>query len=1064
MCHRPGDRVFAKIKGYSNWPARINPLPPDVHIPKGRLPVFFYGTSFVPIKNIVPYEKFKNKWEIESDPWMFMLGEDPRAEAFLSQFYNFKPSDSIASTGFIQLSGHPKPTVSPTPYSPRSLSSLSDSGSLKLSGRPPDHSPKTVKSFSRNVQGRCEHSMRRSGEIASETSSEVSSVLSKQDSVEANVASDEEEEENNTLTKRSSVDASTQGDVLSDEECGADNSLSRLSPTPASDLDSDGYEARRLARKLQKKAEKKALKKAAKREAKRLAKEAERAEKRARREAKRELKRLHRLKKQRMLMEQSDVPPGNGSETASNDVQSLALETWTENQIDFSDTHTFSPTAQLPYDELIAAELEDDYLSPVVDRPTSPLKLDDYTEPTPVDSDTREVVSPGSSHSESRSVIEAVPSNNHPQAGFKRSLTHSSVPATIVSDQSLNVETKVEETLPHKRTKFETPSQSLEDSNGFSKTQGPPVKPEKEARRSVSPGILKSKTAGAKGLSSSRGPKIASARRRRLIDSSSSEDDSRQRSSTRPADSVSREPSPAPMASKKFMHGAVPSKNSGTNGETVGSGSSGNAHSKKQKRPDDNLTRRQSKPTESEVPTNDKMHPVASASRTPDTAQSQSTSSPPTDVVAQLCHLCRELKASLVRGHENFSLAVQILSQLATIHVRLPQLAQARDLMDSIKKCRRYKLSADVREAAEKTLHAFQAIRSSATKEEVAQTQALITAHQTRPTIIKTESNSQVSKRVPDRPPPGQIDLTRSVTVDPQSTTSVISEPSASDLPPKSTTVETESLTADLAAKVDDMLSLIRATDERMAAAATSHPKVSGKSILSSVQESLSSTISAEIGFDNNRNIRASAVAAAAAHMHDEEDEESVMSRVEQVAAFEAASKLSSNYVHPAGIPPPPPPPPPVHAGSFHIPPTSPHPSHPLSPSAVDLDLDSRIEMLITGPKTSDIRCKSNKTSPIVYTDSKLPDPSTQSPPKAANQLVRTSDNDPVILAPNLLARRHAIAEKIAIVTGRVTNLTPVKSNASKSSGSQSERTSIPLTSISQSLSKDDELYDLLGV
>ncbi|KAF5394060.1 hypothetical protein PHET_12306, partial [Paragonimus heterotremus] len=249
----------------------------------------------------------------------------------------------------------------------------SDSGSLKLSGRPSNHSSKAVKSFSRNTQGRCEHSVRRSREMASETSSEVSSVLSKQDSAEANVASDEEEEGDNTLTKRSSVDASTQGDVLSDEECGADNSLSRLSPTPASDLDSDGYEARRLARKLQKKAEKKALKKAAKREAKRLAKEAERAEKRARREAKRELKRLHRLRKQRILMEQSNVPPGNGSEVASNDVQSLALETWTDNQIDFSDTHTFSPTAQLPYDELIAAELEDDYLSPVVDRPTSPL-------------------------------------------------------------------------------------------------------------------------------------------------------------------------------------------------------------------------------------------------------------------------------------------------------------------------------------------------------------------------------------------------------------------------------------------------------------------------------------------------------------------------------------------------------------------------------------------------------------------------------------------------------------------------------------------------------------------
>ncbi|KAA3673690.1 uncharacterized protein DEA37_0007791, partial [Paragonimus westermani] len=677
-----------------------NPLPPDVHVPKGRLPVFFYGTyevyvfryfintssSFVPIKNIVPYEKFKNKWgkaksnpqfmtamkEIESDPWMFMLGEDPRAEAFLLQFYSFKPSDSVPSTGFIQLSGRPKSTVSPTPDSPRSLSSLS-------------HSPKAVKSFNRNAQGRREHLTQKS-EVVSETSSEVSSVLSKHDSAEPNVASDEEKEGNDTVVKRSSLDASTQGDVLSDEECGAENPLSHLSPIPTSDLDSDGYEARRLAKKLQKKAEKKALKKAAKREAKRLAKEAERAEKRARREAKRELKRLHRLKKQRMLMEQNDVPPGNGSEAVSNDVQSLVLETWTENQLDFSETHTFSPAAQLPYDELIAAELEDDYLSPVVDRPTSPLKLDDYAAPTTVVSDTREPVSPDSSHSESCSVIETLSSNNRPQAGYKRSLTHSSVPAASISDQSLNVGTKVEETLPHKRIKFETPSQSLEDSDGLNKTQDPSVRPVKEARRSVSPGISKSKTAGTKGFSLSKGPKSASARRRRLIDSSSSEEDNHQGSSTRPADPGSREPSPTSAPGRKFMHGAVPLKNSGTNGETVGSGSSGNAHSKKQKRPDDNPSRRQSKPTESEVPTNHKTHPVANASRTPDTAQSQSASSPSTDVVAQLCHLCRELKASLVRGHENFSLAVQILSQLATIHVRLPQLAQARDLMDSIKK------------------------------------------------------------------------------------------------------------------------------------------------------------------------------------------------------------------------------------------------------------------------------------------------------------------------------------------------------------------------------------------
>lgn len=58
----------------------------------------------------------------------------------------------------------------------------------------------------------------------------------------------------------------------------------------------------------------------------------------------------------------------------------------------------------------------------------------------------------------------------------------------------------------------------------------------------------------------------------------------------------------------------------------------------------------------------------------------------PTDTVTQLNHLCRDLKASLVRGHEDFAAAVGHLTQLTQIPVRLPQLAQARELMDCIKK------------------------------------------------------------------------------------------------------------------------------------------------------------------------------------------------------------------------------------------------------------------------------------------------------------------------------------------------------------------------------------------
>uniref|UniRef100_A0A183B4N2 LEDGF domain-containing protein n=1 Tax=Echinostoma caproni TaxID=27848 RepID=A0A183B4N2_9TREM len=104
--------------------------------------------------------------------------------------------------------------------------------------------------------------------------------------------------------------------------------------------------------------------------------------------------------------------------------------------------------------------------------------------------------------------------------------------------------------------------------------------------------------------------------------------------------------------------------------------------------------------------------------RTPEREPSGVSPALASSVVSQLCQLCRELKASLVRGHENFALAVGFLTQLTTIPARLPELAQAWDLMDCIKKCRRYKLSAEVREAAEKALKRFQSIRSTATKEE----------------------------------------------------------------------------------------------------------------------------------------------------------------------------------------------------------------------------------------------------------------------------------------------------------------------------------------------------------
>uniref|UniRef100_A0A8C1XR24 PWWP domain-containing protein n=1 Tax=Cyprinus carpio TaxID=7962 RepID=A0A8C1XR24_CYPCA len=77
----PGDTVFAKMKGYPFWPARIG----EGKAPRNKIPIYFYGThstTFLFPKDIVPYWPNKEKygrpikrggfeegmWEIENDP------------------------------------------------------------------------------------------------------------------------------------------------------------------------------------------------------------------------------------------------------------------------------------------------------------------------------------------------------------------------------------------------------------------------------------------------------------------------------------------------------------------------------------------------------------------------------------------------------------------------------------------------------------------------------------------------------------------------------------------------------------------------------------------------------------------------------------------------------------------------------------------------------------------------------------------------------------------------------------------------------------------------------------
>ncbi|XP_076305144.1 uncharacterized protein LOC143222467 isoform X1 [Tachypleus tridentatus] len=95
MQYKPGDLVFAKVRGYPPWPARVEEKPPPgKKVPPKKFPILFFGTyetANLGTKDLYPYHKFKEKygnpqkrkffneglWEIENNPTIIPPSQMP---------------------------------------------------------------------------------------------------------------------------------------------------------------------------------------------------------------------------------------------------------------------------------------------------------------------------------------------------------------------------------------------------------------------------------------------------------------------------------------------------------------------------------------------------------------------------------------------------------------------------------------------------------------------------------------------------------------------------------------------------------------------------------------------------------------------------------------------------------------------------------------------------------------------------------------------------------------------------------------------------------------------------
>ena len=70
MSFSPGDLIWAKMRGFRHWPARIDLPAPEEKIPPKKFPIFFFGTHETAVmlaKQLFPYETNKEKFSKNSN-------------------------------------------------------------------------------------------------------------------------------------------------------------------------------------------------------------------------------------------------------------------------------------------------------------------------------------------------------------------------------------------------------------------------------------------------------------------------------------------------------------------------------------------------------------------------------------------------------------------------------------------------------------------------------------------------------------------------------------------------------------------------------------------------------------------------------------------------------------------------------------------------------------------------------------------------------------------------------------------------------------------------------------